>query len=137
MSAARRPLMLAACFALGAMMGCAIGPSVERYAPAHSREGITVEVRTAERFAMGELIDVRDTALVTLADGDLVLIPWRVMKEVRFGGFRGFPQKGVDLGAGHRAIVRRVSRFPQGMSPEIEARFLAELGRPALRVFDR
>ena len=85
----------------------------------------------------GELIDVRDTAVVVLAQGELVLVRWELVHDARFVGMPSLPRRGLALDAEQRAALRRVSRFPQGMSAELEARFLAALRRPAMRVIDR
>ena len=137
MSAHLRPLMLAACVALLATTACFVGPGIATYAPAHDAEGLRLTIRTPGDFAMGELVDVRDSAVVVLAQGDLVLVPLSLITDLRFAHQGAIPRRGKALTAEHRTILRRVSRFPQGMSPELETRFLAELGRPAMRVMTR
>ena len=137
MSARLRPLMLAACVVLVPVVGCNVGPGIATYAPAHEPNGMRVTVRTPADFAMGELIDVRDSAVVVLAAGDLVLIPLRLVSDLRFPHQGTMPRQGKHLTADHRAMLRKVSRFPQGMTPDIEARFLSELGRPSMRTVVR
>ena len=137
MSALLRPLTLAACAVFLTMAACNVGPRIATYAPAHEPTGLRVNVRTPADFAMGELIDVRDSAVVVLAAGDLVLVPLRLVSDLRFAHQGTIPRRGKYLTADHRAILRKVSRFPQGMTPDIEARFLSELGRPSMRVVIR
>src|SRR5688572_10479783 len=133
MSGAGRGLIAAAgiCVLLGS---CRIGPSVETYTAARNPEGVRIDARTRGEHILGEVIEVRgDTALVVLAGGQLILVPWQLMRNVRITGLALSSMTGKCVAPDYRAAVTRLSRFPQGMTPEIRARFLAHLGQSEIR----
>jgi hypothetical protein len=126
--------------AVGASMlvaACRVGPAVETYTAARNPEGVRIDARTEEGSLAGEIIEVRDTALVALVGGRLVLVPWEALRNLRITGLPTIPMRGHWLTPEHRAAVRQLSRFPQGMTPEIQARFLAHLGQSEIRVMER
>ena len=129
---------LIAALGAGVLLGaCRIGPTVENYTAARVPEGVRIDARTEDEAIVGEVIEVRDTALVALAGGRLVLVPWEALRNVRITGLTMIPTRGRWMTAEHRAAVRQLSRFPQGMSPEIQRRFLAHLGQAEIRVIAR
>ncbi len=137
MSSARRGLMAAAALSV-LLTSCRIGPTVETYTAARNPEGVRIDARTRGEHIRGEVIEVRgDTALVVLAAGQLILVPWELMRNVRITGLALIPMAGKWVAPEHRAAVTRLSRFPQGMTPEIRAQFLAHLGQSEIRVVER
>ena len=132
-----RGIILVTGVGLAVTSACKVGPSVETYTAARSPEGIRVDARTRGDSIRGEVIDVRDTALVALSGGRLVLVPWALLRDVRFTGLTLLPRQGRSLTAQHRALVKQLSRFPQGMTPEIEARFLAHLKQDRIGIIER
>lgn len=125
---------VAATMLLGA---CRVGPTVETYTAARVPEGVRIDARTEHESIAGEVIEVRDTALVALNGGRLVLVPWEALRNVRVTGLSVIPTRGSWMTPEDRAALRRLSRFPQGMTPEIQARFLAHLGQSEIRVIER
>jgi len=115
--------------ALGAVAlsgACMIGASPKSFGPATGGAGVRVSVATWSRGTVtGELLAALDTALVLVSrtPGDsaarLVLVP---LTAIRSASFR---QVGVKIKDSHYASgdaladVRRVSRYPQGVSGEL------------------
>jgi len=119
-----------------ATLGCHIGGRVDRFAPANGPEGVAValELRRGGR-AQGELLAVQDTALVVLAQDTVTLVPYGALETGEFsqvGELRGTPPA-PDFAR----RLRLVSRFPQGLTPDMLARLLAAHGQSALKVVAR
>jgi len=116
---------------LGFIAACPLGPSAHRLA--NSANGIHTDVqlvgRPTVRFS-GELLAVRDSTLLVLREDDahVVEVPIRA---IRSGSFQ---QHGTLIDGGKiertkREKLRLMSRFPGGLSPELEARLLAAYGQ--------
>src|SRR2546423_12871031 len=125
-----KPIYLLTLLALVA--ACPIVPTVESFTPARSPQGIAANIRLNDRAKtqiVGELLEVRDSTLLILRDTTrLLLIPIRA---IRTGSF---PKRGTliidgNLTRGDREKLRLVSRFPAGLRPEVESRFLAAYGQ--------
>jgi hypothetical protein len=118
---------------LVAMVPCAcmIGPSVRGFQPATGPAGIAVQIATRRtpRLA-GELLEVRDTAILVLAEGAVQLAPFASIRIVRFRG-RG----SLDFGNGKtppardRDTMRQLARFPAGLAPELLQTLLQATGQ--------
>ena len=111
---------------------CMVGPSTRGFAPATRPEGIAADLRFEEesKHLQGELLEVQDTALVLLSANRVVLVPIRVITLGRFAG-RGTPIAEGNTTPRALASLRRVSRFPAGMTPEIRGKLLAAYGQTA------
>jgi len=119
-----------------ATLGCHIGGRVDRFAPANGPDGVAValQLRRGGR-AQGELLAVQDTALVVLAQDTVTLVPYGALETGEFsqvGELRGTPPA-PDFAR----RLRLVSRFPQGLTPDMLARLLAAHGQSALKVVAR
>ncbi|HEU4748584.1 MAG TPA: hypothetical protein VFS56_08800 [Gemmatimonadaceae bacterium] len=118
--------LFAALIAISLAAGCRFGPKMEKLSIASSPRGAMIEAATLTGPVNGELLSVTD-------DGVVVLQANRVVN-VRFAEIRGarFRELGSDYRFGgerrpdadRMARLRRVSRFPQGITPEIQARLL-------------
>jgi hypothetical protein len=106
-----------------ALVACSIGPKVERYQPAQGPAGAEVTIAlTDHRTVGGELLAVEDTTFLLVSDQQLV--------RVGMGAVRSL--KGPRISAGRQLLVtipirerlQRISRYPQGVSPELEKRLL-------------
>ena len=75
---------------------------------------------------------MQDTALVVLTQDTVTLVPYRVLQAGRFAqvGELTEPPPTKDFAS----RLRLVSRFPQGLTPEMLARLLAAYGQSALKV---
>ena len=119
-----------------ATLGCSVGGRVDRFAPARQPEGVAVTLTLrGGRRAQGELLAVQDTALVVLAQDSVTLVPYGAVKT------GSFSQVGELLetppAADFARTLQLVSRFPQGLTPDLLARLLAAHGRSALKVVAR
>ena len=113
---------------------CRIGGTAAKLEPAAIPQGVSISVATKSGTSYsGELLEVRDGGVVILlTDGKVAFIPWDatagattpLVTEVR-----------TSYGSGQRpgAEVRNnlviLSHFPQGMTPEIQAKVLAAHGQ--------
>ena len=108
-----------------------VGPTARRLA--NSADGIYANVQLAGRpkvrFA-GELLAVRDSTLLLLREDDehVVEVPIRAIR------YASFQQHGTLIDGGNierrdREKLRLMSRFPGGVSPELEARLLEAYGQ--------
>jgi hypothetical protein len=114
---------------------CFTGPAVESFRPAMSPRGVevTVFVRGRGGTASGELLEVRDTALLVMRFERVALVP---AAEIRRISARGYfvPRTRPALNAGARARLRLVSRYPAGLSEEALRQLLASTGQTEVEV---
>jgi len=115
-----------------AAAGCVktVGKGADSFPVANSPAGVAtmVSVRT-DGTITGELLEVRDTALVLRRGTEVVLVPNALIANVRF--------QGGDLRADSmtpaeflRRDLRLLSRYPSGISPAVMAALLSASGRP-------
>ena len=119
-----------------ATLGCNVGGRVDRFAPAKRPAGVAVALALrGGRRAQGELLAVQDTALVVLAQDTVTLVPYSAVVTGQFS------QIGELLATppapDFATRLRLVSRFPQGLTPDLLARLLAAHGQSALKVVTR
>lgn len=112
--------------------GCAYGGGLEEYPVVGQPGGARLTLELAREQVTGELVEVRDSALVLVrsAQPRIVFVPFRGVVRGRFDGehrpapsFRGTPSASV------LERMRLLSRYPQGLSPELEERLLAAYGQ--------
>lgn len=111
--------------------GCTIGPTTGKFAPATGPQGIMADLRVKwgpKGRVQGELLEVQDTALMVLSASRLVLVPLRLIQVGRFPG-RGTLIENGRAGRSTLDQLQLVSRFPDGMKPDIMARLLAAYGQ--------
>lgn len=135
-AARARPLCCAALMLALAAGACTTGPDVARFRPAVSVYGIESRIETRSGTTRGELLEVRDTAFVVLAGSWPTLVPFSLVRHARFEHYPVSYRGGVP-GADAMAALRRVARYPQGLTAEQLARLLAAHGQPELRVVAR
>lgn len=117
------------------LAGCTLGPSAARHPLGRYAGGAEATLRTAGSRVAGELLEVQDTALLVLRDGQHVtLVPYRLIRDgrIRFAG--GSLRNGGTPDLALRQRLRRFSRFPQGLGPELLQRLLTIYGQPAVDV---
>lgn len=126
-----RPLPVLALLLVAA---CPIGTTGRGYAPAKGPAGATVTLElTGHRRIVGELLAVEDTALLVLEDRQLVRVPLPLIvsgnaPKVSFNGQAATGGLGEP---GER--LRLISRYPQGVSAELEERLLQAYGQSGVR----
>jgi hypothetical protein len=103
------------------LAGCHIGAKVMDYGPA----GGTSRLGTSQGVVRGELLAATDSTLI-LFDGEgrrVVEVRYSSIKsgDVKPGGAR---LSGTPPSEAERTRLRRLSRFPQGISPQLLQQFL-------------
>jgi len=116
-----------------ATLACNLGGRVDRFAPAKQPAGVAVTLwlRSGET-GHGELLAVQDTALVVLAQDTVTLVPYRVLQAGRFSQVGELTEAPPSKDFAGR--LQLVSRFPQGLTPEMLTRLLAAYGQSVLKV---
>jgi hypothetical protein len=139
------------CFLAASLGACQVGPQVHDLDLANNPEGATVEVqvlpaggRDQLKFE-GELLEIRDDGIVfsgTGADDDaeeMIFVAWGRASRVRateFGGYKAAMGRKLEWSDETKERFRLISRFPQGISPEIMNRLLAAHRQAELRRFE-
>jgi len=133
---------------LAGVIGCHYGPQINDLETARRPEGAEVTVHLSggeskENSLRGELLDVRqDSVLVNVwaepekgfASSRVVTqIDYKYIAEVSAGDF-GRLEPGNRAEDADRARLRRVSRFPQGLSPELLTELLKAQGQQSLAI---
>jgi hypothetical protein len=117
------------------LAGCSIGPRGETTTLALSPRGAQIELVTLNGELRGELLEMRGDGVVLLTGANqLMLVDYDAVRRATVeNGPRGLT--GTSMRSG-RALerLRRVSRFPQGLSSEVEARLLSAYGQSSLVV---
>ena len=107
--------------------GCNFGMTAKKYPPAQQPNGVVMQVTTAKGQWSGELIEVRETGIVLLAGGKLRLLPYTEI--VSSNVEKTDPSHAISKGAipnnQVREHLRLLSRFPQGLSPELLQQLLS------------
>lgn len=117
---------IAALVTISLAAGCHYGPKIENLNLASSPRGANVQVTRVNGAVSGELLAVNDDGFVVLEGRRMVTVPFSEIRDARFaeigsayrfgGGVRPNPEG--------MAMLRRISHFPQGITPEIQARLL-------------
>lgn len=129
---------------------CAIGMESREFKPATAPAGIRAHVQTTTGQLTGELIEVREAAIVLLTEEGEATAPGGRPRRLRLVPFTAisradFEQRGSDvrLSDGQppspraRERLRLLSRFPYGMSPAVERELLKAYGQSAFDGVDR
>lgn len=115
---------------LGALIlltACSVGTTGRNYAPAKGPAGATVSLElTGKRTMTGELLAVEQGSLLMLAGRQLVRVALPV---IQFGKAPKVSFTGGTLKDAVRQRLRLISRYPQGVSPDLEARLLEAYGQ--------
>jgi hypothetical protein len=131
--------MRPALFALIACVssGCVHGMTTAEFMPARDPEGVRAEIVTQTRRLSGELIAFHDNGLVVLERRMLRFLPFSA---IRTATFNQVDQTRLVGGPPDRAVRRRLqllSRYPQGLTPELLDSLLRAYGQTALAGVDR
>ena len=120
--------------ALGSVACFHIGPTADKFPLALGPNGAMVTVQTTNQWATGELLAVRDDGVVILRGSKLAIAPFADLRSVKVTVLSDY-----SIGAGapppdRRARLNAVSRYPQGIGPELQRKLLAQSGQTALDV---
>jgi hypothetical protein len=117
------------------LAGCSIGRRAEDVELARVPRGATVQLQTRGGPVAGELLEVHDTAIVVLTrEQRLTLVPYRAIQRGEVELLQELTHSGRQPDAARREQLRRISRFPHGMTPEVQRALLAVLDQPSLEV---
>jgi len=118
------------CLVLSLLLAaCSIGPSGKSYPPAKGPAGAAVEIELhRNRGIGGELLAVEDTTLLLVENRQLIRVAIPAVKSLR-----GPRISTRQLDEPMRQRLRLISRYPQGVSAELEARLLQAYGAPDVR----
>jgi hypothetical protein len=113
--------------------GCLKGPLPSSAPLANQPRGALIAVGVSTGEYQGELLDVRDTGVVVRTDEWLLLIEYTAMRYVRAELMHGgamAPARAYE----RRDALKLRSRFPQGLSPDLERELLRSTGQEGLRI---
>jgi len=132
---------------LSSTAACHVGPQIENKDIARQPYGANVLVAVAREGKSktmkhrGELLEVRDDGLVIAAvtetDGKprVVMIPWALIDRAKATDLPGIETRQSyreRQRADTREKLRNVSRYPQGLPPEIMDKLLASYGQATI-----
>jgi hypothetical protein len=110
------------------LASCSIGTTGSNYGPATGPAGATVALSlTEQRLFGGELLAVEESSLLIADRNQLFRIDLRVILS---GEAPKVSFRGGSLSADARRQLRLISRYPQGVSPTLEAGLLKAYGAP-------
>ena len=123
--------------------GCVWGPKVKDHVPAQDGRGLgaNVELKSPAvdgrgSFLNGELLEVKPAGLVLLVSNKLVYVTFVDIRSARFPHDRSatIGSRGVDTTLRER--LRLQSRFPQGLSEDVQARLLELHGQDQIAIVE-
>lgn len=143
----RRSLRLMFFSLVGPLVACTFGPRLKTFPLAHGPQGAKVTVTAGSERLRGELLEVRGDGLLLLTelheDRDrglerkeqrLVLVGYAVMQHARFEALDESLSGGETPETGKLDRLRRISRFPQGLQPDLLEKLLRDCGQQELEI---
>lgn len=125
--------LMRGCAAMLLLAGCRLGPQAKDFRPANEPGGVTATVRMPSQTLTGELLEVRDSAIVVLG-AQVVLVPDRAIERATFADTRLEIYRGYPLTAANRAQLRMLGRYPYGIPAEALSKLLASRNQAAIVV---
>ena len=117
---------------VAALAACSVGTSAKQFEPAGKPGGAEVALDFGRRRLplQGELLAVEDSALVVLHSDSVARVPLSVIRSGQLvpRGSRATFIRG-RLSENMRERFRLLSRYPDGLSPELLQRLLAAYGQ--------
>lgn len=125
--------LIGAIVSLGCV-GCHTGPSASDFRPAMTPYGVHTRLQLRDHSLNGELLEVRDSAFVLYDDAGsgIVLIPFSAVRDTRFEDTGSYGDGAPD--AEWAAKLRRLSRYPYGITPSVLQALLTKAHQSELRV---
>lgn len=137
---------------LALLSACHVGPRIDQIHAARLPAGAYVLIEIAQSGTQkkqkyeGELLEVRDDGLVvalrsdSIHDTHIAFVPWNIVYKVKASTLPGI-QSTTPHGERRRKIAikefRIVSRYPQGLSPELLDRLLASFDQKAMDIIEK
>lgn len=120
------------------LSGCAVGPRVERFAPAQKPSGVEASLKfLAGTSVTGELLEVENAALVILNGNEVTRVAYTAIRSGTFAQTGITIQERKPLSVTEREQLRLLSRFPQGLTPPLLASLLAAYRQTNIVAFPR
>lgn len=117
--------------AVTVLAGCSVGTRAKNYAPAKGPAGATVQLElTGNRALAGELLAVEDSSLLVLSQRQLMRVG---LPLIQSGKAPKLSFTGAALKGEARERLRLISRYPQGVSPDLETRLLQAYGQTGVQ----
>jgi len=112
---------------------CFTGPSATSYYGVASAGGIKATIQLPHGRTKGELLEVRDSALVLLDGCKVNVVPFAVIRASKFSGINPEYRSGMPSSSA-RAELSTLSRFPGGAPKEVIDHYLqcASMTAPAV-----
>ena len=118
------------------LLGCMVGTTSHNYQPAQGPAGAAIRLTLADgRTVTGELLSVGSEVLLVLERrealerGQLLRVSLGALREL---SAPKVSHSGSDLPTDIRERLRLISRYPQGVSPELERQLLQAYGQEAI-----
>lgn len=139
-------------FIVLALSACHVGPQIDEMRMPISPNGadVLVKVRTAgaksENEYRGELLEANDDGLLVGLRSDsskrpqMAFVPWKIIYSAEATEVKGIRARVGVRGQRHGNSVdkfRHISRFPQGLSPQLRDALLANFGQTEVVVVAR
>lgn len=124
--------------ALAAIAACS-SPQLRNYAPAQRPAGLLVQLRRDTLTRAVELLAVSDTGLLVLDQTHLTFAPYVGIDDLSakdLPALQQWPERTAPP-TEVRDRLRRLSRFPQGVSGDLLAQLLRAYGQDSLVVLGR
>jgi hypothetical protein len=113
---------------------CTVGKSGKELMVATGPAGASIRVAVPQGAVTGELVTLREHGLIVRSGTQLRFLPYGIITRLTVSELG--PDYAVSAQGGmtaqKKAKLRLVSRFPHGMTPQIEREFLAKLGQSAI-----
>lgn len=132
---ASRSIALAITVVLAA--GCHVGPTVATYPPARSPYGVTGSFVVGDTTVEAELLSVGDSSFVLLRNHQVVELPYAAIASANFPQVHIRMDRKAHPSYELLARLRILSRFPQGLSAELERKLLEAYGQTAPTVLGK
>src|SRR5207237_2147736 len=127
-TAYRMALLAALCL----VSGCSYGMTADKFAPAKAPQGVVVHLVIGTAPLDGELLEVRDEAVVIVAGKALRLVPYAVVTHSSIDQTKVVISGGRAPSSEDRERLRLLSRFPQGLGSDVLERLLRAYGQTEL-----
>ncbi len=118
-------ILMAACLT----SACYVGMSAGKYRPAQQPAGVSITMTTPQGKAAGELLAIRETGVIVLIDQKVHLVPYTAILSSEIAQTSGYAIANRAPGADVQAHLRLLSRFPQGLTPELLGQLLQAYGQ--------
>lgn len=129
-----RSLILACAFGL---LACQVGTRLGEFEPAQGPQGVQAELQLEQETVKGELLAVQRHSLLILSEGRVMNVGFRAIERARFAQMGVRLYKGQEPSEDQRRALQLVSRFPQGVSPQLLDQLLLAYNQSAPEMITR